>query len=147
MGEDKVYQETVSPGGFVSRRMGFMAAVLLGTVRTAAQDKPTEFVLHVTHVRTEDFDDKPTENDCKTAPCTLFITTVEASSEKIDSISNADSGCCSQTRYEPELSESRDGRTASRRHRPPLSIGHLLKYRTDGKEHRFYLMSANGISQ
>jgi hypothetical protein len=110
----------------MSRRMEFLAAVLLGTVRTAAQDKPPEFVLHVTHVRTEDVDDKPTDNDCKNAPCTLFITTVEANSEKIDSISNADSGSCSQTRHEPELSKSRDGRTASKEGTgPPLSIGQL----------------------
>jgi hypothetical protein len=63
-------------------KLAFVAFALLVCVH--AEDKPPAFILHVTHVKTEDVSDKPRDTDCKNVPCTVAIVTAEAHSAQID---------------------------------------------------------------
>ena len=49
-----------------------------------AQEQAASFVLHVTHVKSEDMGEKPTQNDCTKMPCTTMIVTVEGYSVQTD---------------------------------------------------------------
>jgi hypothetical protein len=46
-------------------------------------DKSAAFVLHVTHVKTEDVGDKPVPHDCAKMPCVVLSITAEAQSDRI----------------------------------------------------------------
>jgi hypothetical protein len=49
-----------------------------------AQEQTPAFVFHVTHVKSENMGDKPTQNDCTKMPCTTMIFTVEGYSVQTD---------------------------------------------------------------